>query len=109
MNMRPHFGEFAMGACRRSQAESIGEAEPNPARAHEIACLRRLVRDRQAYGDRATARIGELEAEVAEAKRRLAERDVRDATGVTGDAAKRKAAERALRYRERKKQAAHRV
>jgi hypothetical protein len=31
----------------------------------------------------------------------------RDARGVTGDTAKRKGAERARRYRERKKQAAH--
>src|SRR5271169_3848598 len=120
MSMRPYFGEFAMGASRRNQAEGIGKAEPDLGRTHEIARLRGLVADWEAYGEWATARIAELEAEVVDLKRRIAERDARDgrsdgvtvkrdAAGPTGDAAKLKAAERARRYRERRKQSAHQL
>ena len=118
MDMRPYVGgEFAMGAGRRNEPDGIKKVEPDLAQA-EIARLHGLVGDWQAYGDRATTRIAELEAEVAQLRRQLAERDgrkrdgvtvERDARGVTGDTAKRKAAERARRYRERKKQAAHGV
>src|SRR5271169_2051221 len=98
MSMRPYFGEFAMGARRRNQAEGIGKAEPDLVRAHEIARLRGLVADWEAYGEWAIARIAELEAEVADLKRQLVERDgrhamrdgvtvKRDAKGPTGDAA----------------------
>jgi len=78
--MRPNLGgEFAMGAGRRN----VGASHAKPALEHakEIARLHRLIGDLQGFGDRATVRIAELEAEVAHLRRELTERDVRDATG----------------------------
>ena len=52
MDMRPYIGgEFAMGAGRRNEPYGISKVEPDLEQT-EIARLRKLVGDWQAYGDR---------------------------------------------------------